>query len=84
MNYCCCESLSCVQLFCDSMDSSPPGSSVHGIFQAGILGWVVISLNTFCMNLKSPSVAFNVPRLMEKACSAEVEHKALLQPVLGE
>ena len=25
---------------CDSMDSSPPGSSVHGIFQARILGWV--------------------------------------------
>ena len=27
--------LSCVRL-CDSMDSSPPGSSVHGIFQATI------------------------------------------------
>ena len=24
------------------MDSSPPGSSVHGIFQARILEWVVI------------------------------------------
>ena len=24
-------------------DCSPPGSSVHGIFQAGILEWVVIS-----------------------------------------
>ena len=28
---------------CDPMDSSPPGSSVHGIFQARILGWVAIS-----------------------------------------
>ena len=28
---------------CDSMDHSPPGSSVHGISQAGILEWVVIS-----------------------------------------
>ena len=27
------QSLSCVQL-CDLMDCSPPGSSVHGIFQA--------------------------------------------------
>ena len=28
---------------CDPMDCSPPGSSVHGIFQAGILEWVAIS-----------------------------------------
>ena len=27
---------------CDPMDSSPPGSSVHGILQARILEWVVI------------------------------------------
>ena len=30
--------LSCVQLFCDPMDCSPPGSSVHGILQARIGG----------------------------------------------
>ena len=34
--------LSHVQL-CDPMDYSPLGSSVHGIFKARILGWVVIS-----------------------------------------
>ena len=28
---------------CDPMDCSPPGSSVHGIFQAGILEQVAIS-----------------------------------------
>ena len=28
---------------CDIMDYSTPGSSVHGIFQAGILRWVTIS-----------------------------------------
>ena len=27
------------------MDYSPPGSSVHGIFQAGILEWVAISFS---------------------------------------
>ena len=27
---------------CDPMDCSPPGSSVHGLFQARILGWLVI------------------------------------------
>ena len=29
-------------IFCDPMDSSPPGSSVHGILQARILEWVAI------------------------------------------
>ena len=28
---------------CDPMDCSPPGSSVHGIFQARILEWLSIS-----------------------------------------
>ena len=28
---------------CNPMDYSPPGSSVHGIFQARILEWVAIS-----------------------------------------
>ena len=27
------------QTLCDPMDSSPPGSSVLGIFQAGLLHW---------------------------------------------
>ena len=30
---------------CDTMDCSLPGSSVHGIFQSRILGWVVISFS---------------------------------------
>ena len=30
-------------LFATPMDCSPPGSSVHGIFQARILEWVAIS-----------------------------------------
>ena len=33
------QSLSLVQPFCNPMDCSPPGLSVHGIFQAKILGW---------------------------------------------
>ena len=31
---------------CNPMDYSPPGSSVHGILQARILEWVVISLSS--------------------------------------
>ena len=30
---------------CDSMDCSPPGSSVHGILQARIWEWVAISFS---------------------------------------
>ena len=30
---------------CNSLDCSPPGSSVHGIFQARILEWVAISFS---------------------------------------
>ena len=36
-----CCALSCPTL-CDPMDSNPPGSSVHGLFQAKILEWVAI------------------------------------------
>ena len=34
--------LSHIQLFCYPMDSSPPGSCVHGISQTGILDWASI------------------------------------------
>ena len=39
------EMLNHVQLFCDVMESSPPGSSVHGISQIRILEWVAISFS---------------------------------------
>ena len=30
----------------DPMDCSPPGSSIHGIFQARVLEWVAIAFST--------------------------------------
>ena len=39
---------SCVWL-CDLMSCSPPGSSVHGIWQARILEWVAISFSTYML-----------------------------------
>ena len=42
---CCCLALGCVWLCCDPMDCSLPGSSVYGISQARILGWVAISFS---------------------------------------
>ena len=38
---------------CDTTDSSPPGSSIPGIFQARILEWVAISFSNACMHAKS-------------------------------
>ena len=35
---------SCLTL-CDPMDCSPPGSSVHGIFQARVLEWVAFAFS---------------------------------------
>ena len=42
-NYCavCLVTQSCPTL-CSPVDCSPPGSSVHGILQAGILEWVAM------------------------------------------
>ena len=44
--------------FCDPMDCSPPGSSVHGILQARILEWVAISF----------SISFQSSILLSKTC----------------
>ena len=48
--------------FCEPMDCCPPGSSVHGILQARILEWVVISFylpdpGVKLMSLVSPALA---------------------------
>ena len=37
---------------CDPIDSSPPGSSVPGIFQARTLEWVAISFSSACVHTK--------------------------------
>ena len=44
---------SCLTL-CNPVDSSPPGSSIHGIFQARMLEWVAIS---FSRDLPDPGIA---------------------------
>ena len=39
------KSLQSCPTLCDPTDGSPPGSSVHGIFQARVLEWVAISFS---------------------------------------
>ena len=36
------KSLQSCPTVCDPIDSSPPGSSTHGIFQARVLEWVAV------------------------------------------
>ena len=38
---------SCLTL-CDPLDYSPPGSSIHGIFQARVLEWDAVPLGESC------------------------------------
>ena len=39
------KSLQSCPILCDPIDGSPPGSSVHGIFQARILEWGAIAFS---------------------------------------
>ena len=37
------------QTLSDPMDCSPPGSSIHGIFQARVLEWGAIAFSSLCL-----------------------------------
>ena len=39
------KSLQSCPTLCDPIDSSPPGSSVHGIFQSSVPEWVAIAFS---------------------------------------
>ena len=43
---------------CDLMDCSPPGSSVHGIFQARVLEWVAIAFSESRSSLGIPAPCY--------------------------
>ena len=53
---------SCLTL-CDPADSSPPGSSVHGIFQARVLEWgaIAFSVLIFLLAILIPACASSSP-----------------------
>ena len=63
--------LSCVRLFCDPVNCSPPGASVHRIPQAGILKWVAISFS------RTPSQ----PR--DRTCNSYTDKQILYMSHLG-
>ena len=59
---------------CDPLDSSPPGSSVHGILHARILEWVAIS---FSRDLPDPGIEPRSPALQADALTSEPPGKPL-------
>ena len=62
------KSLSQCPTICDPMDCNPPGSSVHGIFQARILDWVAIS---FSRDLPNRGIEPGYPALQADALPSE-------------
>ena len=61
---------------CDSVDCSPPGSSVHGIHQARILEWVAIffSRGIFLTQGSNPGL----PALQADALTSELPGKPII------
>ena len=53
----------------DSMDCSPPGSSVHGIFQARVLEWGAIAFS--CQRLSDPRETCSPLPVERWGCSNE-------------
>ena len=60
-------------LSCDPMDCSPPGSSVHGVFQAVTLEWVAISLSRGIF----PTQGSNPHLLHSQADSLPLPHQGI-------
>ena len=58
---------------CDLMDYSPPGSSVHGILQARILEWVVMSPSG---DLPDPGIKPRSSTLQEDSLPSEPPEKS--------
>ena len=49
---CCCLVTKSCSTLCDHTDCSPPGSCIHGIFQARILQWVAIAFSRVSFQLR--------------------------------
>ena len=74
LDYSMCWCAQSLPTLCDPMDWSPPGSSVHEIFQARILEWVIISFSRGSSpSVLSPKVSMH----METQTSFKSELKFL-------
>ena len=64
---CCCLGAQLCLPLCNPVPCSPPGSSVHGIFQARILEWVAISISRgLSIHILGPvSFKYGIPEMEE-------------------
>ena len=76
------ESLSHVHLFCDLIDCSPPGSSVHGIPQKRIVEWVGLSFPP-SRYLPDPEIELASPALAERYFTTTPPGKPFTDPTLS-
>ena len=69
-----------VPALCDPLDCSPPGSSVHGLSQAGILEWVATSCSRRSSRPKDQTHVSSVHLLHWLADSLPLSSSLLLNP----
>ena len=68
---------------CDPMGCSPPGSSVHGIFQARILEWVAIPFSKWSSPPRDQTwVSCSAGRFFASWATREVKWTEVAQPCL--
>ena len=68
---------SCLTL-CDPMDCNPPGSSVYGVLQAGILEWAGISFSRGSSRPRDQTHIFVSSALADKFLTTELPGKPSL------
>ena len=73
VDMCVCVSYLCLTL-CDPMDCSPPGSSVHGVLQAGILEWFFVP---FFKDLPDLGIKPESPALQADSLLSELPGKPI-------
>ena len=69
----------------DPMDCSPPGSSIHGIFQARVLKWVAIAFSRLLSsmwNLPRPRISYVSPTLASGFLTTEPPGMSHSPPLL--
>ena len=66
----------CLTLW-DSMDGSPPGSSVHGLLQARILKWVVMASSRDLLNPEIECASPEDPALQADSFTTEPPGKTM-------
>ena len=71
------KSLQSCPTLCDSIDGSPPGSSVPGILQARIAEWVAISFSNACVHAKSLQSCPTLRDLMDRSPPGSSVHRIL-------